>query len=90
MHANAQSIEVAQDMAARRETTGTLALHELNLLFGRVRQAFDAQQSCARRSPLAAPKLQALGLQSAPDNAAREVVVGRLTAGIDRATRLVE
>lgn len=96
LHANAQSIEVAQDMAARRETTGTLALHEKNLLFGRVRQAFDAQQSFFAdaahelRSPLAALKLQALGPQPAPDNAAREVAVGRLTAGIDRATRLVE
>ena len=151
----AQSIEVAQDMAARREMAGTLALRtvgpiavmapllmiivwwvvsaslapvarvrrqvsqrqaddltevseaglpeeirplvqELNLLFGRVRQAFDAQQSFVAdaahelRSPLAALKLQALGLQRAPDDAAREVAVGRLTAGIDRATRLVE
>ena len=151
----AQTIEVAQDMAARREMAGTLALrtvgpiavmapllmvivwwvvsaslapvsrvrrqvaqrqaddltqvseaglpeeirplvHELNLLFGRVRQAFDAQQSFVAdaahelRSPLAALKLQALGLQRAPDDAAREVAVGRLTAGIDRATRLVE
>ena len=151
----AQTIEVAQDMAARREMAGTLALrtvgpiavmapllmiivwwavsaslapvarvrrqvaqrqaddltevseaglpeeirplvHELNLLFARVRQAFDAQQSFVAdaahelRSPLAALKLQALGLQRAPDDAAREVAVGRLTAGIDRATRLVE
>ena len=151
----AQTIEVAQDMAARREMAGTLALrtvgpiavmapllmvivwwvvsaslapvarvrrqvaqrqaddltevseaglpeeirplvHELNLLFARVRQAFDAQQRFVAdaahelRSPLAALKLQALGLQRAPDDAAREVAVGRLTAGIDRATRLVE
>ena len=152
---SAQTIEVAQDMAARREMAGTLALrtvgpiavmapllmvivwwvvsvslapvarvrrqvaqrqaddltevseaglpeeirplvHELNLLFGRVRQAFDAQQSFVAdaahelRSPLAALKLQALGLQRAPDDPGREVAVGRLTAGIDRATRLVE
>ena len=155
LQSSAQSIEVAQDMAARREMAGTLALrtigpiavmapllmiivwwvvsaslapvarvrrqvserqaddltgvseaglpeeirplvHELNLLFGRVRQAFDAQQSFVAdaahelRSPLAALKLQALGLQRAPDDAARGVAVGRLTAGIDRATRLVE
>ena len=71
-------------------------VQELNLLFGRVRQAFDAQKSFVAdaahelRSPLAALKLQALGLQRAPDDAAREVALGRLTAGIDRATRLVE
>ncbi|MDE2276359.1 MAG: sensor histidine kinase N-terminal domain-containing protein [Burkholderiales bacterium] len=71
-------------------------VHELNLLFGRVRQAFDAQQSFVAdaahelRSPLAALKLQAQALQRAPDEAARQVAVGRLTAGIDRATRLVE
>ncbi len=71
-------------------------VHELNLLFGRVRQAFEAQQSFVAdaahelRSPLAALKLQALGLQRAADAAARDVAVGRLTAGIDRATRLVE
>ena len=71
-------------------------VHELNLLFGRVRQAFDAQQNFVAdaahelRSPLAALRLQALGLQRAPDDAARELAVQRLTAGIDRATRLVE
>lgn len=71
-------------------------VHELNLLFGRVRQAFDAQKSFVAdaahelRSPLAALKLQAQGLQRATDDAARERAVGRLTAGIDRATRLVE
>ena len=71
-------------------------VHELNLLFGRVRQAFQAQQSFVAdaahelRSPLAALKLQAVGLQRAADAATRDVAVGRLTAGIDRATRLVE
>lgn len=71
-------------------------VNELNLLFGRVRQAFDAQQSFVAdaahelRSPLAALKLQAVGLQRATSDAAREVAIGRLTAGIDRATRLVE
>ncbi len=69
---------------------------ELNLLFGRVRQAFDAQQSFVAdaahelRSPLAALKLQVVGLQRATNDATREVAIGRLTAGIDRATRLVE
>lgn len=71
-------------------------VHELNLLFGRVRTAFDAQQHFVAnaahelRSPLAALKLQILGLERAPDDAARKVAIGRLTAGIERATRLVE
>ena len=71
-------------------------VHELNLLFARVRQAFEAQQSFVAdaahelRSPLAALKLQALGLQRATDAAAHAVAVGRLTAGVDRATRLIE
>jgi len=155
MQSRSQIIQVAQDMAARREMAGTLALRmvgpiavmapllmllvwwvvsaslapvsrvrrqvaerqaddltevneaglpdeirplvqELNLLFRRVRQAFDAQKSFVAdaahelRSPLAALKLQAQGLQRAHDDAQREVAVGRLTAGIDRATRLVE
>jgi two-component system OmpR family sensor kinase len=155
MQSRSQVIQVAQDMAVRRQMAGTLALrtiwpialmapllmlvvwwvvsvsmapvsrvrrqvaarqaddlsevserdlpdeirplvHELNLLFGRVRQAFDAQKNFVAdaahelRSPLAALKLQAQGLQRAADDAAREVAVARLTAGIDRATRLVE
>ena len=155
LQSRTQTIEVAQDMAARRVMAGKLALRtvgpiavmapvlmlivwwvvsaslapvsrvwrqvsqrqaddlsevseaglpdeirplvrELNLLFGRVRQAFDAQKSFVAdaahelRSPLAALKLQAQGLLRAPDEAARAVAVSRLTAGIDRATRLVE
>lgn len=155
MQSRSQVIQVAQDMAARREMAGTLALRtmapiavmapllmlvvwwvvslslapvsrvrrqvaarqaddlsevsefdlpdeirplvqELNLLFGRVRQAFDAQKSFVAdaahelRSPLAALKLQIQGLQRASDDAARELAVSRLSAGIDRATRLVE
>ncbi len=70
-------------------------VHELNLLFQRLRQAFDAQKSFVAdaahelRSPLAALKLQVQGLQRAPDDAGREIAIGRLNAGIDRATRLV-
>ena len=69
---------------------------ELNLLFVRVRQAFEAQKSFVAdaahelRTPLAALKLQVQGLQRAPDEATRERAIQRLTAGIDRATRLVE
>ncbi len=71
-------------------------VHELNMLFGRVRRAFDAQHSFVGdaahelRSPLAALKLQVQGLQRAGSDAARDVAVARLNAGIDRATRLIE
>ena len=71
-------------------------VQELNLLFDRVRHAFDAQKHFVAdaahelRSPLAALKLQVQGLQRASDAASRELAVSRLVAGIDRATRLVE
>ena len=71
-------------------------VHELNLLFDRVRRAFDAQKHFVAdaahelRSPLTALKLQVQSLQRAPDAATRDIAVGRLAAGIDRATRLVE
>ena len=71
-------------------------VHELNLLFGRVRTAFDAQQHFVAdaahelRTPLAALKLQAQSLERADTEEARSIAVGRLTAGIERATRLVE
>ena len=71
-------------------------VHELNLLFGRVRTAFDAQQNFVAdaahelRTPLAALKLQVLSLERADGEEARKVALGRVTAGIERATRLVE
>jgi two-component system, OmpR family, sensor kinase len=71
-------------------------VRELNLLFGRVREAFDVHKNFVAdaahelRSPLAALKLQAQSIQRAPDDATRELALSRLTAGIDRATRLVE
>jgi two-component system OmpR family sensor kinase len=71
-------------------------VHELNLLFGRVRTAFDAQHNFVAdaahelRTPLAALKLQAQGLERAESAEARQLAVSRLTAGIERATRLVE
>ncbi len=71
-------------------------VQELNLLFARVQQAFDAQKNFVAdaahelRSPLAALKLQVQGLRRAADDGARELSVNRLSAGIDRATRLVE
>jgi two-component system OmpR family sensor kinase len=71
-------------------------VQELNLLFGRVKTAFDAQQNFVAdaahelRTPLAALKLQAQGLERADGPEARQLAVSRLTAGIERATRLVE
>jgi two-component system OmpR family sensor kinase len=71
-------------------------VQELNLLFGRVRTAFRAQHNFVAdaahelRTPLAALKLQALSLKRADSAEARDVAIGRLTAGIERATRLVE
>ena len=72
-------------------------VQELNLLFGRVKTAFDAQQHFVAdaahelRTPLAALKLQAQSLERA-DTPTRRAASrsARLTAGIERATRLVE
>lgn len=71
-------------------------VQELNLLFGRVKTAFEAQQHFVAdaahelRSPLAALKLQVLSLERADNPEARNLAVTRLTSGIERATRLVE
>ena len=71
-------------------------IQELNLLLERVRQAFDAQKvfvadaAHEMRSPLAALKIQLQGLQRAGDDAARELGIRRLAAGIDRAAHLVD
>ena len=71
-------------------------IQELNLLFERLRQAFEAQQHFVAdaahelRSPLAALKIQLQGLQRATDEPARELAIKRLAAGIDRAGHLVD
>lgn len=71
-------------------------VHELNLLFRRVTQAFDAQKNFVAdaahelRTPLAALKLQVQALRRAGDEVSRDTAIARLNAGIDRATRLIE
>lgn len=71
-------------------------IHELNLLFARVRQAFAAQQSFVAdaahelRSPLAALKLQVQGLKRGDSDSVRQLAATRLAQGVDRATHLVE
>ena len=70
---------------------------ELNLLFNRVRGAFDVQKNFVAdaahelRSPLTAIKLQAQALRRTDDEpAVRAAGVARLNLGLDRAIRLVE
>jgi two-component system OmpR family sensor kinase len=69
---------------------------EINLLFDRVRLAFETQTHFVAdaahelRSPLTALKLQLQTLQRSPDGATREQAIARLAAGVDRATRLIE
>jgi len=70
---------------------------ELNLLFGRVRGAFEAQKHFVAdaahelRSPLTALKLQAQALRrNSGTPAEHEAGIARLNQGIDRAIRLVE
>jgi two-component system OmpR family sensor kinase len=71
-------------------------VQELNLLFRRVSQAFDAQKNFVAdaahelRTPLAALKLQVQSLRRAADDASRDIAITRLNAGIDRASRLIE
>lgn len=99
---------VQQQVAAREvDELGELAeetlpdeirplVHELNLLFRRVTQAFDAQKNFVAdaahelRTPLAALKLQVQALRRAGDEVSRDTAILRLNAGIDRATRLIE
>jgi two-component system, OmpR family, sensor kinase len=71
-------------------------VHELNLLFRRVTQAFEAQKNFVAdaahelRTPLAALKLQVQTLRRAGDDTSRDIAITRLNAGIDRASRLIE
>lgn len=99
---------VRQQVAARDVTElGELAedrlpdeirplVQELNQLFRRVTQAFEAQKNFVAdaahelRTPLAALKLQVQTLRRAGDDTSRDIAITRLNAGIDRASRLIE
>jgi len=67
----------------------------INGLLGRLRSALDAQRAFVSdaahelRSPLTALKLQLQVLQRSGDAASREAAIEALSAGIERATRLV-
>jgi len=71
-------------------------VQSLNALLDRLGAALAAQRHFVGdaahelRSPLTALKLQVQLLRRAPDDAARDEAARALTAGVDRATRLVE
>ena len=71
-------------------------VQEMNLLLARLQAAWDALQRFVGdaahelRSPLAALRLQVQSLARAPDDTTRQLAASRVTAGIDRATRMVE
>ncbi len=70
-------------------------VQELNLLFDRVHTVLQAQKAFVAnaahelRTPLTALKLQAQALHRAPDGATRDVAIGRLNQGIERAVRMM-
>ena len=69
---------------------------EINLLFGRLKRAFEAQQYFVAdaahelRSPLTALRLQVQRLQRVTDVQDRDQALARLLAGIERASHLVD
>jgi signal transduction histidine kinase len=71
-------------------------VQSLNALLDRLGAALAAQRHFVGdaahelRSPLTALKLQVQVMRRAPDDAARDAAARALTAGVDRATRLVE
>ena len=71
-------------------------VRSLNALLERLAQTLDTQRHFVAdaahelRSPLTALKLQVQLLRRAPDDAGRDAAAQALTAGVDRATRLVE
>ena len=69
---------------------------EINLLFIRLKQAFEAQRNFVSdaahelRTPLTALRLQTQAIQRSIDDEARALAVQRLLGGVDRAAHLVE
>jgi two-component system, OmpR family, sensor kinase len=71
-------------------------VQEINLLFGRLHDSFDAQRAFVAnaahelRSPLTALKLQAQSLARTNDPQAQQQAVTRLNQGVDRAIALMQ
>jgi two-component system, OmpR family, sensor kinase len=71
-------------------------VQEINLLFGRLHDSFDAQRAFVAnaahelRSPLTALKLQAQSLARTSDPLAQQLAVTRLNQGVDRAIALMQ
>lgn len=71
-------------------------VQEINLLFGRLHDSFDAQRAFVAnaahelRSPLTALKLQAQSLARTSDPQAQQQAVTRLNQGVDRAIALMQ
>ena len=71
-------------------------VQEINLLFGRLHESFDAQRAFVAnaahelRSPLTALKLQAQSLARSNDPQAQQLAVTRLNQGVDRVIALMQ
>ena len=70
-------------------------VQELNLLFDRMQTVLQAQKAFVAnaahelRTPLTALKLQVQALRRAPDDATRDIAIGRLNQGIERSIRMM-
>lgn len=93
-HRNADSLAPVSGDDAPQEVS--LLVRELNSLLARMASALQAQQRFVAdaahelRSPLTALKLQVHTLARAKGDEARELALGRLRGGVDRAVRLLE